>query len=283
MQTIHAVINRQLRNSKSSTSNSKKDKKIRITEIDDEDDSKNEIIEEETDDDNKEKEKDFNLGKYPEIIQYTIASYIPHWVQIFHSANKKWNEITNCFMKTIYCYNNDNGFSEMISGKKVIRLIENTVNLRKLELRNVADLSYTHYMTICECKMLTFLNLGGCHIKDEILILISRNLNNLVVLNIAMSEITNLGLKCMCERLTQMRLLNICGCEGVNKDSIKYLMYIYYYYIYFIILYSELKELRTLNVRGTKLDYKDSVRIKNALTDCEVLHGSLDRFNSIYS
>lgn len=227
MQSINSAINRQLRNhNNNSPNNNNNNNNLIITEIDNKTDD--EIIEEEEED---KLEKEFNLGKLPEIIQYTIASYIPHWVRIFHSANKKWNDITNSFMNSITCANNDNGFSEVISGKKVINLIGSTVNLRRLELRNISDLNYGNYMTICECKVLRYLNLGGCHIKDEILILISGKLNNLISLNVAMSDITNLGLKYMCEKLKKLRSLNICGCEGINKDSIKYLMYIYKYII----------------------------------------------------
>lgn len=172
--------------------------------------------------------KKLDLSNLPENVQVKIAQFIPKWFIIFHTANKRWCEITNCFAKKIICCNNDFFFSKTVTASRLMKFLITTHNITKLELSNFTDLTPQHYKIISNCINLKKLSLSGCKLDDNNFQLLSEMLKNLIELNIALTDITNLSLQSINNNLKIIKRLNLFGCNEIDFSGVKMIVYFYY-------------------------------------------------------
>jgi hypothetical protein len=180
------------------------------------------------------------LLQTPIEIVYEIFRFTRGWKSTFRLVCKEWRDIAE---REVYSIRLNNGFSA--EGSKLFRFritnfVQRCVNLNKIFLRNMDDISDREAIQLFVGKPLKKISIGGCRMLTDETIRTICKVKILQHLNIACSKVTDTGLRLMAEELTGLISLDLYGCQNITANGIREIL--------------TLPNLQALNLRGTPIN-----------------------------
>lgn len=206
------------------------------------------------------------LQKIPLDLVYQILQFRGNWVRTARLVCKKWCSAAELHVRRIRV----NGEFELFNKKShrlcLFNFVARCRYLKRLTLRNVDELLDEDLSQIWKNRHLERLSCGGCAgLSDKAIRHIGR-CESLTHVNIAVSHVTDAGLRELCAKLPQLKHINLYACSEITLEGIRHVLNV-------------MENLNDINIRGCNVEYSHETSPQNSV---QVLTGPLHS-EGIYS